>query len=215
MYTERMTIDELVEEFKADIPQIISISNAKQVKADKIIKRSTHFPVYLHAMVKTKRGNNWMILLEAKSRKYIGDCCLITLVSMYESDHGRYAIMRAHPNGKSQYIFFTPHFFQRFSARTGIDLSGVDLIHRYFKINPSYGFSYNKELVGDVMISNIYGSTTEGVALGIKPDSKNDVVLFKTFITYEMCKGEQIEEFAKSDELRKELYEQLISLEIG
>lgn len=87
-----MTADELVAEFTADLPQVISVSDGKQKKADKIIKRSEAFPVYLHAYIKTKRGNDWMILIEAKNKKYIGDNCLITLISTFDIG-GRYAMM--------------------------------------------------------------------------------------------------------------------------
>ena len=34
MYTTTMTVDELINEFTADLPQILSISDAKQKKAD-------------------------------------------------------------------------------------------------------------------------------------------------------------------------------------
>ena len=40
MYTTTMTVDELINEFTADLPQILSISDAKQKKADKIINLS-------------------------------------------------------------------------------------------------------------------------------------------------------------------------------
>lgn len=107
---------------------------------------------------------------------------------------------------------FTPHFFQRYAQRTGIELTGVDLIHRYFKINPSYGFNVVPERIGDKEKTNVYGSTTEGVALGARLYTTNHIILFKTFITYDMCKGEQIEEFAKSNEIRKELHEEITRL---
>lgn len=82
MYTTTMTVDELINEFTADLPQILSISDAKQKKADKIIKKSQLFPVYLHAKIKTKRGNDWLLLIEAKNKKYVGDDCLMTMVSI-------------------------------------------------------------------------------------------------------------------------------------
>ena len=206
-----MTADELVDEFTADLPQVISVSDAKQVKADKIIKKSKMFPVYLHAHVKTKHKNDWMILIEAKNKKYIGDNCLITLISTFDIG-GRYAMMWSSIQGKPVHIIFTPHFFQRYAQRTGIELTGIDLIHRYFKINPSYGFNIVPERIGYKEKTNVYGSTTEGVALGARLYTTNHIILFKTFITYDMCKGEQIAEFAKSNEIRKELHEEITRL---
>lgn len=208
MYTSTMTADELVKEFTADLPQIIGVSDAKQKKADRIIKKSVLFPVYLHSFVRSKRGNDWMILIEAKSKKYIGDNSLITLVSTFDVGHGHYAIMWSAVRGQPQYIIFTPHFFQRFALRAGVNLTGIELIHRYFKMNPAYGFNIEKEVTGDMEKTNVYGSANEGAALGVRLYTEHNIILFRTFITYDMCKGEQIENFAKADQFRREMHEE-------
>lgn len=208
MYTSTMTADELVKEFTADLPQIIGVSDAKQKKADRIIKKSVLFPVYLHSFVRSKRGNDWMILIEAKSKKYIGDNSLITLVSTFDVGHGHYAIMWSAVQGQPQYIIFTPHFFQRFALRAGVNLTGIELIHRYFKMNPAYGFNIEKEVTGDMEKTNVYGSANEGAALGVRLYTEHNIILFRTFITYDMCKGEQIESFAKADQFRREMHEE-------
>lgn len=212
MYTTTMTVDELINEFTADLPQILSISDAKQKKADKIIKKSQLFPVYLHAKIKTKRGNDWLLLIEAKNKKYVGDDCLTTMVSIPLLNGNRYAIMWSSIQGQSIHIIFTPHFFSRYSLRAGIDLKGEDLILRYFKINPSYGFNVVREIIDGNEKINVYGSTNEGVALGVRLFTDKYVVLFKTFITYDMCKGEQIENFAQAEQIRREIHEEMTTL---
>lgn len=212
MYTTTMTVDELINEFTADLPQILSISDAKQKKADKIIKKSQLFPVYLHAKIKTKRGNDWLLLIEAKNKKYVGDDCLMTMVSIPLLNGSRYAIMWSSIQGQSIHIIFTPHFFSRYSLRAGIDLKGEDLILRYFKINPSYGFNVMREIIDGNEKINVYGSTNEGVALGVRLFTDKYVVLFKTFITYDMCKGEQIENFAQAEQIRREIHEEMTTL---
>ncbi len=50
----------------------------------------------------------------------------------------------------------------------------------------------------------MYGSTKDGVALGWHTTGGN--VHFKTFITYEMTKGDQIEIFAQNEKIRQELH---------
>lgn len=202
-----MTADELVNEFTADLPQVMSVSDAKQIKADKIIKKSKMFPVYLHAYIKTKRKNDWMILLEAKNNKYVGDDCLISLISHFDVGVGRYAMFWTSYKSTPIHIIFTPHFFKRFAERVGINLTGVELIHRYFKKNPSYGFSTASDYFGNMQKINVYGSTTEGIALGVQLNTKHNIILFRTFITYDMCKGKQIEDFARANEIRKEIHE--------
>ena len=207
MYTASMTADELVNEFTADLPQVISVSDAKQIKADKIIKKSKMFPVYLHAYLKTKRKNDWMILLEAKNNKYVGDDCLISLISHFDVGAGRHAMFWTSYQGNPIHIIFTPHFFSRFAERVNINLTGVELIHRYFKKNPSYGFSTASDYFGNMQKINVYGSTSEGIALGVRLNTKHNIILFRTFITYDMCKGKQIDDFAKANEIRKEIHE--------
>lgn len=212
MYTKGMKVDELINEFLKDLEQILIIKKAKQEKADKIIKRTSTFPAYIHSNVKTKRGNEWIILMEAKSKKDIGDKCYTSYVSLVNSDKGRYAITCVVSLGKLQFIIFTPHFFQRFSFRAGIDLTGTDLIHRYFKLNSSFGYTYGKEIIDEEENIHIFGSTKEGIAMGTRLQSEHDVILFRTFITYDMCKGQQIESFAKAEDIRKENHEDTITL---
>lgn len=212
MYTATMTADELVNEFTADLPQVMSISDVKQIKADKIIKKSKMFPVYLHAHVKTKRKNDWIILIEAKNKRYIGDDCLITFVSHFDYGAGRYAMLWTAYQGTPIHIIFTPHFFSRFAERVGINLSGIDLIHRYFKKNPSYCFNTVSDFFGNMQKINVYGSTTEGVAMGVQLNTKHNIILFRTFITYDMCKGKQIEDFARANEIRKEIHEEMTTI---
>lgn len=212
MYTVTMSADELVNEFTADLPQVISVSDAKQIKADKIIRKSRMFPVYLHAFIKTKRKNDWMILLEAKSNKYVGDECLISIISHFDIGAGRYAMFFTSYQGNPIYMIFTPHFFKRFAERVGVSLTGVELIHRYFKKNTSYGFNYVSDIFGNMQKINVYGSTTEGIAMGVQLNAQHNIILFRTFITYDMCRGQQIEDFTRANEIRKEIHEELTRL---
>ena len=212
MYTATMTADELIDEFTADLPQVLSVSDVKQIKADKIISKSKMFPVYLHSFIKTKRKNDWIVLLEAKNKNYVGDNCLITLVSHFDVGAGRYAIMWSSHNGNPIHMIFNPHFFSRFSERAGINLTGIELIHRYFKKNPSYGFNVVPERFGNLEKVNVYGSTEEGIAMGVQLNTKHNIFFFRTFITYDMCKGKQIEDFARADEIRREIHEEEITI---
>ena len=61
------------------------------------------------------------------------------------------------------------------------------------------------KLTGDICRNHVYGSSLEGVAMGVKIANVN-IILFKTFITYEMTKGKQISVFARNEEIRKEIY---------
>ena len=71
-------------------------------------------------------------------------------------------------------------------------------------MNYNYGFSYNTDPDGVV---NVFGNCKEGIALGVEYKGKQ-IILFKTFITYDMCKGQQIEVFAQSNQIREEMHRQ-------
>lgn len=203
MIVYTMTEDQLLSEVLEDIKAAVSISNDKEKKVSNLIRKRTMFPVRFHSFVTTKRKNNWLILWEALDRSNVGDKSLISFVCYYETPHGKYAIMPSFNEREIILLMFPPHFFSRFANRSSIDLAGKDLIKRYFEVNYNFGFSYNKNPDGTV---NVFGSSKEGIALGIKINDQ--LVLFKTFITYDMCRGQQVEIFAQSNLIREELQNQ-------
>lgn len=201
-----MTESELLDEIKKDLPNVVSISNNKDAKVRRIIQKSVLFPVYLHSYITTLRKNKWIILWEARSKKNVGDDSLISFVCYQETPHGRYAYMPTWADKKLILIVYPPHFFSRFAERMNLNLSGVELIKRYFEKNNSYAYELGAAAEGR---QQIYGSSLEGIALGLK-SAEHDIILFKTFITYEMTKGSQVDAFARNEEIRKEIHEKEI-----
>lgn len=203
-----MTAEELLDEIKADYPNVLTISDTKDAKVSRIIKKSVLFPVLLHSFVTTTRKNKWLILWEAHNKKEIGDDCRISFVCYHDTGHGKYAYMPVFVKGKMVLLVFPPHFFSRFVERMEIDLTGVELMKRYFERNNSYSFTFSREEVDGGYRENVFATCKEGIAMGFKAIGL-DVFLLKTFITYDMCKGEQIGNFAKSDEFRRIVHEEM------
>lgn len=206
MVTLQMTEAELLEEINKDLPNVVSISNYKDAKVRRIIQKSVLFPIYIHSYITSPRKNKWIILWEARNKKNIGDESLISFVCYQETAHGRYAYMPTWADKKLILNIYPPHFFSRYATRMNLNLSGVDLIKRYFEKNNSYAYELGAAAEGR---QQIYGSSLEGIALGLK-SMEYDIVLLKTFITYEMTKGSQIEVFARNEEIRKEIHEKEI-----
>lgn len=204
MIVYTMTEDELLSEVIEDFRTVVSILNDKDKKVANLIRKRTVFPVKFHSFVTTKRKNNWIILWEALSRSNVGDKALISFVCYYDTPNGKYAIFPSFYEGEIILLMFPPHFFSRFANRSGINLTGKDLIKRYFDMNYNFGFSYYTDPDGTV---NVYGSSKEGIALGVEMKDQK-MILFKTFITYKMCLGQQIEVFAQSNQIREEMQKQ-------
>lgn len=109
---------------------------------------------------------------------------------------------------KRKLAFYPPHFFARFRERMDLEETGDGLIKRFFAYNASYGFTEKRTpLLGssNVSVVEVFGSCRDGVCMGLKTKLGN--VVFKTFITYEMTKGEQVEKFAESEKIREEIHE--------
>lgn len=212
MLVPRMSEEEILCEIKADLPNVLILSDSKDPKVRRIIQKSVLFPVHVHSFVTTKRKNKWILLWEAKSKKNVGDKSLMTLICYQETPRGRYAFMPTWIEGNILLMVYPPHFFSRFAERMNLNLTGLDLMRRFFEYNASYAYQIkNEKLDNGMYILNVYGSCKEGVAMGVKAANQN-IYLFKTFITYDMCKGEQIEDFAENEKMRQEIHEHIILL---
>lgn len=212
MITASFTESDLIKEINKDMENVLKISDSKEQKVTRIIQKSSVFPVYLHSFVTTPLKNEWLILWEARSKKNIGENSMITLICFHDTPNGRFVYMPTLIQGKFLLIAYPPHFFSRYAQRMNLSLSGIKLVKYFFERNAGYGFTHKNELINETTaIKHVYGSCSDGIALGDLTAS-GLVVLFKTFITYEMLKGEQVEEFAKTEAIRKEFYEKDISV---
>ena len=165
MIIPQMSEAELLEEIRLDLPNVVSISDTKDTKVRRIIQKSVLFPIYLHSFVTSPRKNKWIILWEARNKKNIGDNSLITFLCYQETPHGRYVFMPTWSNGSLILIVYPPHFFSRFAERMSLDVTGVNLIRRYFEKNNSYTFETEEEYkkaIGnkdnEITFDNITGS---------------------------------------------------------
>jgi hypothetical protein len=201
-----MSEKEMTQEVMSDMFNAFRYEDRNQNKFRRQVLKSSVFPVYRHIIYTSPRKNRWLILIEARSKKEVGDLCRITYVTTHQTPHGVYAIMVSWVQGQPQLIFFPPHFFSRFRTRMGLNEYGMDLLIYFFRRNSSFVYEQQvRELTCDQYVTEIYGSTRDGVALGVATVEGN--ILFKTFVTYDMLKGEQIEKFTKNEELRIEIHD--------
>lgn len=206
MIISTMTEAEIVAELDKDYLHAFRYSDHLDRKFRRRVIKSSRFPVRVHYKYISPRKNHWLLFFEARSKKEILDNSRITLVCIFDAPKGTYAAMGTLTGGKMHYVIYLPHFFSRYRSRfIQSDVNTKDLVVRFFTENYSYVYNINEiKLDNDAVMKEIHGSTKEGVALGYQSTEGN--VLFKTFVTYEMLKGEQIAKFTENEKIRQEIH---------
>lgn len=189
LVVDKMTNLEMFAELVEDAPNVtVKVENVATKYRREILKR-TRFPIVFKAIdYISPRKNHWIIIFRASSRKDANEP-EINYACMADSKHGRYAFMVSRYNDEPAILMFPPHLFQRYRDRFldgDTTLKGSELIKHFFTRNKSF---QSDESVEDKRVINT--SCEDGVCLGEEKD-KNFIVL-KTFLTYEMLKGRQIE----------------------
>ena len=89
-----------------------------------------------------------------------------------------------------------PHAFKRYAERCHVDKKGIELIRHYFTHNNHGKDSTNQKAVGRSVryagMTHLSCCVPEGILLG---QVEGDLFIVHTFITYDMCTGQQKEEF--------------------
>ena len=206
-----MTYDEIISEVKKDILPVFETSEKKDHKVKRIIQKSQIFPVRLYSFVTSPSKNRWLLTWEAHSRKHVGDNIPFAMICIINKKNGRFAVMPFFQNtGEIPYFFiFLPHFFQRFADRAKIPLTGEELIRRFFQYNVNFSIERRKKIISDTQYAiEVTATSHEGVALGYQLSDGS--FFLKTFITYDMAKGDQIESFRESELQRIACHEEFL-----
>lgn len=92
--------------------------------------------------------------------------------------------------GVSCYIFYTPHFFDRYKERElkDISLPKVQAIHEFLKYNSNVDF-FSVEM--PKYPDSMFGVSLHGVVLAVRVGWNQ--IEGRTYLPFEMLKGEQIE----------------------
>lgn len=198
MLVPTMQEEELVIALRRDLPEVLNFSDKKDTKFRRLVIKSNRFPVYASCEYTSKSKNKWILFLEARNKKEYGDNSRLAWVCLAQTAIGYYVYMPHFVNKQILVNIYPPHFFSRFKLRMDLEETGVELVKRFFTYNYSYVY---EDIQGRVA-----GSTKDGVVLGQRTVNNN--FLFKTFITYDMLKGEQLEKYLENEKCRQEIHEQ-------
>lgn len=190
MITRTMNAEELDREMLADKPNVENYILSKLDRVKRFIKTRTPFRYY--STFNTKRKNKWMIVWSYTGRDYKNVYSFP--VSLLETPEGVYACTMVFGE-QAHFSIYVPHFFSRYALRCGVDKSGIELIAHYFYNNLDYSYihHYEKGAEHEHLVEQV---TREGVAFGFFYDNGIGM-LYRTFITLEMAKGEQIPVFLR------------------
>ena len=200
MIVYSMTEKELHNEFINDFENVFRYAKNLHSKFRHVVISNKKFPMIKHHFYSSPQKNNWIIIFEAKNKKEIEGKSRVSFICLIDSPKGFYAIT---PNlkNKKKLILYAPHFFSRYAERGKVEKTGKNLISWYFTRNDSSLFRIKEK--------HAQATTEEGIALGVK--SSNENLIIKTFITYAMAKGEQVEDFSFSEKIRQEIHDTYIS----
>lgn len=190
MITTRMTRQEIVDELMTDITNVIKKCYHKEGKVNKLADRAALFPFKAHTEFGTPMKNNWMIVWYVLTKK--SPVIMKTMICIVETDNGKMAYTR--DNSQDKMLSFSPHFFSRYAERAGVNLTGTALIKHFFLNNLK--FEYMGRLIpdedGNTQKTEVYIRCDSGVGIGVVYESMFEI---RTFITYDMLKGKQVEAF--------------------
>ena len=152
--------------------------------------------IFAPVMVSGNRGIDYMIYMLSRDWQITKKQRLLDYMQfgVYRQTDGFHLVgfmyLDSNPLAKPEKAFFTPHFFDRYKERTGLpmDLPKMDVMKDWIMKN----LHLNSDAQGNEKYPDgIFCAYPSGVALGRElPDGNSEM---KTFVTYDMLRGEQIE----------------------
>ena len=214
-----MSDKEIIAEMAKDI-QDVRQKFVDRVNIKRLIVKADKFPVYSKPYIITsKRRNKWIVIFKADNkndRKDPGQKLILVCTASFPEGIHAFMITKPYPDyiWKWGMAVFYPHFFARYRKRFGVDKTGMDLRKHFFVKNHTFYCNF-QENTGQRTVApgrKVYGTSEEGVGLGVIRSEY--AVSFKTFITFEMARGEQVDNFAETESHRYEVTDSFRTLRV-
>lgn len=202
MIVDSMTYEEIISEFKKDwenyFPNVLPrFMNDSKYRRYMLKEAKDNVPVFFKPIELTSnRGNKYILQINSKGRSdYKRGGLMFLLLMYYHRPEGIYAVMRCPQSSwdlkEASYNIYIPHLFDRYRERELQDIHKpkMQTIIEFFKNN---GVGRYIDVTNDKYDDNIFFTITNGVLLGGKLDDGN--TLLRTYITFDMLRGEQIDD---------------------
>lgn len=152
--------------------------------------------IFAPVLVKGNRGIDYLIYMLSRvwqitKKQRMPDYMYFGIYRQSDGFHlVGFLYLDSNPLAKPEKAFFTPHFFDRYKERTGLpmDMPKMDVMKDWISKN----LHQNSDAQGNEKYPDgIFCAYPSGIALGRElPDGNSEM---RTFITYEMLRGEQVE----------------------
>ena len=210
MITSQMSYEELANEVAKDYMDVSMIMRKKMPDALKYFRRQSRFPMFLFSTVTSPRKNKWILIFFAKSKRRLKQYVDSFLVCVRETDHGKYVYRYDLPTKEGSVTgvtFYPPHFFSRYALRMGLELTGEDLIKRYFKTNTAMRYNTDHLFLSEEemkeLLNPVWYTSPDGISLGsVMMVSGMELFICKTFVPWNMCKKDQLITCGKEEMFR-------------
>lgn len=195
-----MNAIEIDRELREDKTNVEDYILSKLTKVKRFIKTRTPFRYY--STFVTNRKNKWLLVWSYTGHDYRTICSFP--VCLVETSEGIYAYSLVF-NEQAHFSIYVPHFFSRYALRCGIEKKGVELIAHFFYNNLDYTYIHHSEKNPghSYLVEQV---SHDGVSFGFF-FKDNIGMLYRTFITHEMAKGEQIPVFVGKEMERSEKFD--------
>ena len=199
MIVDTMSYEEIVNSYKKDIPEVLRkccaiIKENHSLYKRTILTRTRAGAVFFRPVdFQSSSGNNYSMQAFSYDKASFKKSGLRFYSFMsFVNKTGINVVIDSMSNliSKGYYAMFIPHFFERYRERflNNESLGMRDTIYTYFKSNQGGSFM---PVPSNKYKNSFYCAVHDGVALGTLINE--EIILVKTFITYEMLKGDQIE----------------------
>lgn len=187
-----MSIDEIQKQVGADFLLLNKVEDSRaDIIHDWAVRKKNES--VLSWQWKSPNGNIWHMMYQRD-----GEHVNIVHYMFINGNYGRYVLKPQPTDDGFVILVYLPHFFKRYRERMklGNKLNPGQLIRRYLRRNSNASCRMND-------IGEFEATTAEGIGLGVAVSERQR--LMKTFITYDMAKGSQIERFREGNKRRKQM----------
>ena len=195
MLTEKMTYEEMFNEVKTDFLNFSAWRKHQMKNMRRISLKLKDFPAFVFAEHTTPKKNKWTMMLKLKRKIRDNKDYTIGAYTSLRTKNGNYNLrVFILDENTFGFVIYLPHVMSRYAERMKLDLHGEELARHYFTHN-SYSYFVDKPNTEYETCICSEG----GIALGEFLNDK--MILAKTFITYDMSLGWQVELFKKHREM--------------